>query len=148
MFAYHCLFLAAMLLQPTKTSPTIYHKTIKKYGLRMSCIKAKSLASVICITRCLLDGGFLLPIQSYSRNSKTMGCHEHMEKTTVLMSLYVLTAEVHLFRKAKFSHGLTTKTEAVVATVELGSEEATYLEGHVTVSTPSGTNTAHYRVNK
>jgi len=89
----------------------------KKYGLRMSCIKAKSLASVICITRCLLDGGFLLPIQSYSRNSKTMGCHEHMEKTTVLMSLYVLTAEVHLFRKAKFSHGLTTKTEAVVAMV-------------------------------
>lgn len=46
-----------------------------------------------------------------------MDCHEHMEKTTVLMSLYVLTAEVHLFRKAKFSHGLTTKTEAVVAMV-------------------------------
>ena len=36
----------------------------------------------------------------------------------------------------------------IEATVELGSEEATYLEGHVTVSTPSGTNTAHYRVNK
>ena len=36
----------------------------------------------------------------------------------------------------------------IEANAYLGSEHATYLTGYVRVTTPSGTDTAHYRVNK